>query len=69
MPQWACAALNDPHWLLHAARVLSEDANYDAWPPNMGWLLEVRQRMLTSTDQKDWRIGPAAASAPDAAAR
>ena len=62
-------ALNNPHWLLHATRTLSEDKTYDAWPPNMGWWLEVRQRMLTSTDPKDWRIGPAAANAPDAAAR
>ena len=62
-------ALNNPNWLLHATRTLSEDKTYDAWPPNMGWWLEVRQRMLTSTDPKDWRIGPAAANAPDAAAR
>lgn len=58
-------ALSNPHWALHAARALTEDQNFDAWPPNMGWWLEVRQRMLTSTDPKDWRIGPAAANAPN----
>lgn len=58
-------ALYNPHWALQAARSLTEDRNFDAWPPNMGWWLEVRQRMLTSTDPKDWRIGPAAANAPD----
>jgi len=57
-------ALNDPHWALHAARALSEGQTYEAWPPNMGWWLEVRQRMLTSIDPRDWRIGPAAANAP-----
>jgi 2,4-dienoyl-CoA reductase-like NADH-dependent reductase (Old Yellow Enzyme family) len=57
-------ALSNPHWALHAARALTEGQTYDAWPPNMGWWLEVRQRMLSSTDPKDWRICPAAANAP-----
>jgi len=57
-------ALSNPHWALHAARALTEGQTYDAWPPNMGWWLEVRQRMLRSTDPRDWRIGPAAANAP-----
>ena len=62
-------ALWNPQWVLHAARSFTEDQNFDAWPPNMGWWLEVRQRMLTSTDPRDWRIGPAAANAPDATVR
>lgn len=57
-------ALFNPHWGLHAARLLNEGQTFDDWPPNMGWWLEVRQRMLSSTDPKDWRIGPAAANAP-----
>ena len=57
-------ALFNPHWALHAAHVLSEEPTFDAWPPNMGWWLEVRQRMSASSDPKDWRIGPAAANAP-----
>jgi len=61
-------ALTNPHWALHAARALTPGQTYDAWPPNMGWWLEVRQRMLASTDPKDWRIGPAAANAPTRAA-
>lgn len=57
-------ALFNPHWALHAARELSDDQSFEAWAPNMGWWLEVRQRMLTSTDPRDWRIGPAAANTP-----
>jgi 2,4-dienoyl-CoA reductase-like NADH-dependent reductase (Old Yellow Enzyme family) len=57
-------ALFNPHWGLHAAKLLNEGQTFDDWPPNMGWWLEVRQRMLSSTDPKDWRIGPAAANAP-----
>ena len=57
-------ALFNPHWGLHAARLLNEGQTFDDWPPNMGWWLEVRQRMLSSTDPKDWKIGPAAANAP-----
>ena len=61
-------ALFNPHWALHAARALNEGQTFDDWPPNMGWWLEVRQRMLTSTNPEDWRIGPAAANAPNQAA-
>lgn len=57
-------ALFNPHWALHAARALGEERTFDAWPPNMGWWLEVRQRMLTSSDPKDWRVGAAAANTP-----
>ncbi|MEM1384141.1 MAG: NADH:flavin oxidoreductase/NADH oxidase [Pseudomonadota bacterium] len=56
-------ALFNPNWSLHAAREMSPDQSFDYWPPNTGWWLEVRQRMTSSQDPRDWRIGPAVANA------
>ena len=53
-------ALMNPNWPLHAMRELTEDKNFDSWPPNSGWWLEVRQRMLNSSNPNDWKVGPAA---------
>ena len=57
-------ALLNPNWPLHAMRELSEDKNFNAWPPNSGWWLEVRQRMLNSSNPDDWKVGPAAHNTP-----
>ncbi len=59
-------ALMNPNWPLHAMRELTEDKNFDNWPPNSGWWLEVRQRMLNSSDPNDWRVGLAAKNTPSA---
>ncbi len=53
-------ALFNSNWVLHALRTLNENKNFDQWPPNIGWWLEVRQRMLSSTNPNDWRVGKAA---------
>jgi 2,4-dienoyl-CoA reductase-like NADH-dependent reductase (Old Yellow Enzyme family) len=37
-------ALTDPHWPLHAARVLDDSGNYDLWPEQYGWWLVRRDR-------------------------
>ena len=37
--------LNDPHWALHAAQALGEDANRDRWIPSYGWWLELRDKI------------------------
>ena len=39
-------ALNDPHWLLHAARSLGCDDNDELWPPEYGWWLNKRKANL-----------------------
>ena len=57
-------ALVNPNWPLHAMRELSEDKNFNDWPPNSGWWLEVRQRMLKSSNPNDWKVGPAAGNTP-----
>ena len=57
-------ALVNPHWPLYAMRDLSKDKNFNDWPPNSGWWLEVRQRMLNSSDPNDWKVGPAAGNTP-----
>ena len=36
------AALNDPHWGLHAAQALGIDPDSDKWPPSYGWWLQLR---------------------------
>ena len=59
-------ALMNPNWPLHAMRELTEDKNFDSWPPNSGWWLEVRQRMLNSSNPNDWKVGPAAKNTPSA---
>ena len=59
-------ALMNPNWPLHAMRELTEDKNFDSWPPNSGWWLEVRQRMLNSSDPNDWKVGLAAKNTPGA---
>ena len=53
-------ALYNPNWVLHAYRKYAKENNFDEWPPNVGWWLEVRQRMLKSSDPKDWKVGKAA---------
>ena len=37
-------ALYDPHWVLHAARELEDDPEWDLWPPSWGWWLAQRAR-------------------------
>ena len=37
-------ALYDPHWVLHAARELETDLDWDLWPPSWGWWLAQRER-------------------------
>ena len=37
-------ALYDPHWVLHAARELEDDPEWDLWPPSWGWWLAQRDR-------------------------
>ena len=37
--------LTDPHWALHAAQQLGEDATWSRWPPSYGWWLELRDRI------------------------
>ena len=37
-------ALYDPHWVLHAARELEDDPEWDLWPPSWGWWLAQRER-------------------------
>ena len=61
-------ALSNPNWPLHAMRALHEDRSYEDWPPNIGWWLEVRQRMLQSSNPDDWKVGPAAQNTPKRAA-
>jgi 2,4-dienoyl-CoA reductase-like NADH-dependent reductase (Old Yellow Enzyme family) len=39
-------ALDDPNWPLHAARHLKIDPNYDRWPKQAGWWLNVRESIL-----------------------
>ena len=41
-------ALNDPHWLLHAAQALGCDDDYELWPPEYGWWLNKRKANLPS---------------------
>ena len=57
-------ALVNPNWPLYAMRDLSKDRNFNDWPSNSGWWLEVRQRMLNSSDPNDWKVGPAAKNTP-----
>jgi len=37
-------ALSNPHWPLHAARVLGHDPGFARWPDSWGWWLEKRAR-------------------------
>ena len=37
-------ALYDPYWVLHAARELVDDPEWDLWPPSWGWWLAQRER-------------------------
>ena len=43
-------ALVNPHWALHAARELEDDADYELWPPSWGWWLAQRERTGVETD-------------------
>jgi 2,4-dienoyl-CoA reductase-like NADH-dependent reductase (Old Yellow Enzyme family) len=37
--------LTDPHWALHAAQALGEDADWQRWPSSYGWWLDLRDRI------------------------
>jgi len=39
--------LDDPNWPLHAAARLGADADHRMWPPEFGWWLMKRDRLLT----------------------
>lgn len=39
-------ALYDPNWVLHAARELDADAQFEMWPEQYGWWLTRRQPLL-----------------------
>ena len=39
-------ALFDPNWVLHAARELDADAQFEMWPEQYGWWLTRRQPLL-----------------------
>ena len=39
-------ALNDPNWLLHAAREAGADPEFALWPEQYGWWLTRRQPLL-----------------------
>ena len=43
-------ALYDPHWVLHAARELEHDPEWDLWPPSWGWWLAQRERTGVEVD-------------------
>lgn len=43
-------ALYDPHWVLHAARELEDDPEWDLWPPSWGWWLAQRERTGVETE-------------------
>ncbi|MEM6440141.1 MAG: NADH:flavin oxidoreductase/NADH oxidase [Pseudomonadota bacterium] len=38
--------LDDPNWPLHAAAALGADEGHGMWPPEMGWWLSRRERLL-----------------------
>ena len=38
--------LDDPNWPRHAARTLGADEGFETWPPEAGWWLGKRQRLL-----------------------
>ena len=38
--------LDDPNWPLHAAAQLGADENHAMWPPEMGWWLMKRARLV-----------------------
>lgn len=38
--------LNNPNWPLHAARELGLDSEFDRWPPQFGWWLQRRERVI-----------------------
>ncbi|MBX2868444.1 MAG: NADH:flavin oxidoreductase/NADH oxidase [Acidiferrobacterales bacterium] len=38
--------LDDPNWAFHAAKTLGVDQNYEMWPPESGWWLMKRDRLL-----------------------
>lgn len=38
--------LADPNWPLHSARQLGCDTGFDLWPPEAGWWLNKRERLL-----------------------
>jgi 2,4-dienoyl-CoA reductase-like NADH-dependent reductase (Old Yellow Enzyme family) len=39
-------ALDNPNWPLHAARELGVESNYQSWPKQFGWWLNVRESIL-----------------------
>jgi len=39
--------LDDPNWPLHAAAQLGADTGHQMWPPEMGWWLMKRDRVVT----------------------
>ncbi len=39
--------LDDPNWPLHAAAKLGVDSGYGMWPPESGWWLNKRDRLVT----------------------
>ena len=57
-------ALFNPNWVLHALRELSGNNNFEGWPSNIGWWLEVRERMSISSNPNNWRVGSAAHNSP-----
>ncbi|MCG8695306.1 MAG: NADH:flavin oxidoreductase/NADH oxidase, partial [Minwuiales bacterium] len=38
--------LDDPNWPLHAAAALGADENHQMWPPESGWWLMKRARLV-----------------------
>lgn len=57
-------ALFNPNWALQALHEFSDNNGFEGWPPNTGWWLEVRERMLTSSNPNDWKVGSAAKNTP-----
>lgn len=45
-------ALHNPNWPLHAAEALGWDEDMDAWPPQYGWWLSRRAKVLAKMEQK-----------------
>ena len=57
-------ALFNPNWALQALHEFSDNNGFEGWPPNTGWWLEVRERMLTSSNPNDWKVGSSAKNTP-----
>lgn len=39
--------LDHPNWPLQAMAALGADARYATWPPEFGWWLDKRERLIT----------------------